>query len=325
MNRTWKLLLTLLAVALLGLGAFVATRVAADSVRPQEIAENGFQAKLFVKSSVAKQVAVIVIGGGPAGDYWASEFAQAGCVGLSLPYTRLAGLPPRPEEIPVEYFAKAIDWFAKRPEVDPEKIILLGASRNAELTLVIASTLPEFVSGAIAFAPSAIHWSNTVLPYNSDEIKPSWTYQGEAIPYLPMEKIKGPEGSKLATLPYWQSGLAQVEQFPEALIPVEKINGPILLLSGEDDKVWPATTMSDMIEARLKANDFPYSLKNIQYPNAGHLISRNLATIEYGRTSQLQIGNQSYEIEFGGTVEGDSEAIKDAKNQIMDFVINFKK
>ncbi|MEO0900275.1 MAG: acyl-CoA thioester hydrolase/BAAT C-terminal domain-containing protein, partial [Bacteroidota bacterium] len=45
--------------------------------------------------------------------------------------------------------------------------------------------------------------------------------------------------------------MQQIDQYPSAVIPVEKIAGPILLLSGRDDQVWPSATMSDMMEERL--------------------------------------------------------------------------
>ena len=87
-----------------------------------------------------------------------------------------------PEEINLEYFENAIKWLQKQPEVDPDKIIVMGASRNAELSLVIASIFPKLVGGVIAYAPSSVSWSNTVLPYNSNDLKPSWKYQGIDIP-----------------------------------------------------------------------------------------------------------------------------------------------
>ncbi|WP_215731646.1 hypothetical protein [Bizionia saleffrena] len=49
----------------------------------------------------------------------------------------------------------------------------MGASRNVELALVIASTFPEIVSGVVAYSTRSISWSNTILPYNSNQLKPS--------------------------------------------------------------------------------------------------------------------------------------------------------
>jgi hypothetical protein len=63
------------------------------------INQNGFQASYFVKNSTENKAAVVLLGGGQWGDYWANDLAKKGMAGLSLPYTGAAGLPELPEEI----------------------------------------------------------------------------------------------------------------------------------------------------------------------------------------------------------------------------------
>lgn len=225
-----------------------------------------------------------------------------------------------PEEINLEYFENAIKWLQKQPEVDPDKIIVMGASRNAELSLVIASIFPKLVGGVIAYAPSSVSWSNTVLPYNSNDLKPSWKYQGIDIPYIPMDKISGNESNKIETLEYWKSGLAKTDFLTQATIRVEKINGPILLFSGKDDMVWPSSLMADMIEQRIKENNFKYSFQNIKYEEAGHLISSNPKSNSDFRIGKININGKDYEFEYGGTNEGDNKAKQDAKMRLLDFI-----
>lgn len=144
-----------------------------NGMKPKAINETGFQANYFFKEAIQSKTTVVLIGGGQWGDYWAQEFANKEMVGLSLPYTRKEGLPKLLEEINLEYFETAIKWLGKQKSVNPEKIIAMGASRNVELALVIASTFPEIVSGVVAYSPRSISWSNTVLPYNSNQLKPS--------------------------------------------------------------------------------------------------------------------------------------------------------
>ncbi|NPD45858.1 palmitoyl-CoA hydrolase [Lentimicrobium sp. S6] len=248
--------------------------------------------------------------------------ANKSYVGLSLPYTRLEGLLDLPEEIPLEYFEKAIDWLGQQAEVDPKKIIVMGASRNAELALVLASMLPNKISGVIAYAPSSVSWANRVLPYNSDHLKASWTYKGEDIPYIPMEKITPNTSSEINTLAYWKSGLEKTEVRELASIKVENINGPILLFSGKEDGVWPAAQMADSIEKRIKAHGFKYPFYNIQYENAGHLISRNpdSDTDVSTRIGQMNIKGKNYDFEYGGSMDGDNQAKKLARLKLFEFL-----
>ncbi|RPJ54618.1 MAG: hypothetical protein EHM23_28545 [Acidobacteria bacterium] len=39
------------------------------------------------------------------------------------------------------------------------------------------------------------------------------------------------------------------EAVEKAVIPGEKINGPVLLVSGKDDRLWPSSAMVDMVIA----------------------------------------------------------------------------
>lgn len=320
MKKNRKYIIRIGIIAFLFVGYFIADSFLFNGIRPKNINENGFQANYFAKNVAQKKAAIVLIGGGQWGDYWGLQFANNGFVGLSLPYTRLEGLPKLPEEINLEYFENAIKWLKKQPEVDPDKIIVMGASRNAELSLIIASIFPELVGGVIAYAPSSVSWSNTVLPYNSIDLKPSWKYQGIDIPYIPMDKISGNDSDKIETLEYWKSGLAKTDYVTQATIKVEKINGPILLFSGLDDMVWPSSLMADMIEQRIKESNFKNSFQNIKYEKAGHLISSNPEINSDFKTGKMNINGKDYEFEFGGTNEGDQKAKQDAKIRLLEFM-----
>lgn len=196
----------------------------------------------------------------------------------------------------------------------------MGASRNAELALIIASAFPNLIHGVIAYAPSSVSWSNTVLPYNSDELKASWTLNGLDIPYIPMEKIKGNESNTIDMLEYWERGLSKTTFVEQASIKVEQINGPILLFSGNDDKVWPASKMADRIQKRLEENQYKYASQNIKYDNAGHSISGNPDDKSSYGTRTITIDGTSYNYEQGGDTEGDYKAKQDARMKVMAFL-----
>ena len=320
MSKKRKYIIPFVISIILIAGYLIADSILFEGVRPKAINENGFQAKYFAKNNLTNKTAIVLIGGGQWGDYWAQEFSKKEMVALSLPYTGIDGLPKLPEDIDLEYFENAINWLKEQPEVNPDKIIVMGASRNAELALVIASTFTNTIKGVIAYSPSSVSWSNTVLPYNSNELKPSWKYKGIDIPYIPMEKIAGNKAGKVEMIAYWEKGLSKTDLVDHAFIKVEFITGPILLFSGIDDKVWPSSKMADMIETRLEENNFKYALKNIQYENAGHLISGNPEQKTGLRTGKINLGGREFEYEFGGTDGGDYKAKKDAKIKLMEFL-----
>jgi dienelactone hydrolase len=320
MRNNRKFILLIGIIAILFVGYFIADYMLFNGIKSKSINENGFQANYFAKDELKDKTAIILIGGGQWGDFWAQEFANKEMVGLSIPYTGKKGLPRLPEEIELEYFENAINWLIKQPEVDPNKLVVMGASRNAELALIIASLFTESVRGVVAYAPSSVSWSNTVLPYNSNELKPSWKYKGVDVPYIPMNKIIGIESNKIKMVEYWKKGLAKTDFIIQAAIKVEKVNGPIILFSGKDDKVWPSSIMADMIEKRLEDNSFEHSFQNIKYDNAGHLISNNPDDKSSYRTGRINIDGKDYEYEFGGNDDGDLKAKQDAKIKLMEFL-----
>lgn len=317
-----RIIIGISTIIILVVGYFVADSILFEGIKPESLDQDGIKGNYYAAPNTENKTTVLLVGGGQWGNYWGSELAKRGFVGLSLPYTRVEGLPELPEEIPLEYFQKALIWLSEQPEVNSNKIVVMGASRNAELALIIASHYPKKVSGAIAFSPSSVSWPNTVLPFNSDVLKASWTYKGEDIPYIPMEKIAGNKSKTINTLEYWKNGLNQNSYVENASIKVEKINGPILLLSGKDDEVWPSAQMANMIEERLKEFNFNNNVQNIQYSNAGHLISGNPESKNEERTGKMTIKGKQYDFKYGGTNEGDFKAKKDAKNRVLELISN---
>ncbi len=58
----------------------------------------------------------------------------------------------------------------------------------------------------------------------------------------------------------------------DAAIPVERIEGPILLISGTDDRLWPSTRFCELIEKRLQERGFAHHYSHLRCEGAGHAI-----------------------------------------------------
>src|SRR5258708_2329887 len=59
-------------------------------------------------------------------------------------------------------------------------------------------------------------------------------------------------------------------EWPE--IEVEKIRGPILMMSGSDDQMWPSLVLADLAAQRLLRNNFTHKFDHVTYAGAGHFI-----------------------------------------------------
>jgi hypothetical protein len=67
--------------------------------------------------------------------------------------------------------------------------------------------------------------------------------------------------------------MADEEAVERAAIPVERITGPVLLLSPKDDQPWPSTMMATKVMQRLQDHQHPYLFEHRAYDSVGHMIS----------------------------------------------------
>jgi bile acid acyltransferase/acyl-CoA thioester hydrolase-like protein len=97
-----------------------------------------------------------------------------------------------------------------------------------------------------------------------------------------------------------------------AVIPVERIRGPVLLACGAQDLVWPSCAYVDAITARLHAHRSDAPVTALRYGDAGHLIGG--LTAWYGSLTDDALTS------FGGTVAGTQAAQDDAHAKLLAFL-----
>ncbi|WP_135853951.1 acyl-CoA thioesterase/bile acid-CoA:amino acid N-acyltransferase family protein [Halorussus salinus] len=189
-------------------------------------------------------------------------------------------LPDQLAEVPLEYLQRSADWMRGRPAVREGPVGLLGTSKGAELALLAGATF-DWVGAVAAYAPSGVVWAG--LTYGG-ETTSSWTLDGEEVPYVPTgfpPSVVGdyaaswPLGESVSLRPTYEVGLEQAsdERIRRATIPVENIDGPVTLVSGEDDRLWPSAELGGIAERRLREHDHPHSVRHLTVESAGHAIS----------------------------------------------------
>ena len=206
----------------------------------------------------------------------AGVFQSHGLTTLALAYVMEEGLPQQFSAIPIDFLEAA----AKRlHDMGYEKVGLWGISKGAELALTAGSLLPGLVNAVIAVAPMNTVCQAFVKDRGISFLPGScWSFHGKELPYTPYGSEKFPLGHVL-----WKSLLMReltmydlylpVVQHPDpaAVIPVEKITGPILLISSKLDTMWPSELAASRIMQRLHACDFPYFCQHLSYDYGSHL------------------------------------------------------
>ncbi len=243
--------------------------VASPKARPVRttVAENGLVANLYTPPDANGALpAVIVLGGGdgglgkmPAWEAW--SLATRGFVALQVSYFNGPGQSHQLALIPLEYFKTAIDWLQRQPMVDPARLGIMGTTFGGEAALVIAAHYPE-IRTVVAAMPSSVVWSG--IDYT--KTPPStFTLAGQPLPFLPYVT----EGRSISIYDLYAKGLVALDRHPDAIIPVENINGPVMLVCGEQDRQWPSCDMSAQIVTRLTAKAFKFDVQLLAYADAG--------------------------------------------------------
>ena len=282
----------------------------------------------FAPAGAASCPAVLVVGGSDGSNYFrwvAALLAAHGFAALGLSYFADDDLPAEMVEIPLEYFVEAIAWLRARTEVAGRRVGLVGPSRGGELALLLAATVPG-VAAVAALVPSSLTGGG-IGASPAAMVRSAWTLDGKPFPMIAPRfdadamrafGVAMAAGTPLAMTPGFQRLLDGAgADLDAAAIPVEQIRGPILMLSGGDDQVWPSARFAEMAIARLQAHRFAHPVEHLSYPHAGHTSSLPPylpTSLTWSRHPQVPLA-----LEMGGTPRANAEASADAWPRIVAF------
>jgi dienelactone hydrolase len=233
-------------------GVEVARTLLIEEIAGTDVRERGLYGRFFRPATGGQVPGVLVLGsdGGlvPYAMREAALLARHGFAALVLAYFYMGSLPYRLAGIPLEYFGGAIGWLKDQPSVRGDRLGVIGTSRGGELALLLGAHYPD-LQAVVSYVGSGL-----VFP-SPTGLEPAWTFRGSPLPWIsnPFDILQ-----------------ADPKQFERAEIPVERTNGPVLLISGDADQVWPSTQLSQVAMDRLGRYKRPYHDEFRHYPDAGH-------------------------------------------------------
>jgi dienelactone hydrolase len=233
----------------------------------QTVATAGFFGSYCAPARGAPRRPAVLIFGGSEGGLAVADLARLlasrGYPALALAYFHAPGRPANLVRIPLEYFAQAARWLRRTAGdasagtasggTGSRPLVAWGFSRGSEAALLLGVHFPGLVSAVIAGSPSSVtneaFSSSSALP--PDEA--AWTLGGRPLP------VASPPGDPRSAAN------------PAAVIPVGRIRGPVLLLAGADDQLWPSPSYARAIMAALAAHHDPYLHQLKEFGGAGHV------------------------------------------------------
>jgi dienelactone hydrolase len=262
--------------------------LATDSIETtdERPAQVGFYGEWVRPKHVGEHTAILLFGGSEGAltqGSLAETLAAHGYPVLHLAYFAEPGLPQSLRRVPLEYFEGALRWLARQPEVDPGRIVTWGWSRGGEASLVLASTFPQLVHAAVGYVPSAY-----VFPAPADPGVPAWTYRGRP----------------LAT----------------GAIPVWKTSGPVFVVGGDDDRLWPSGDFVRQVEQGMREHG-RRDVTALAYEGAGHMLYQAVPLqIETSAIGYGQVESAYGPLDFGGSPRADEAGLERSWPRLLRFL-----
>ncbi|MBL8924537.1 MAG: acyl-CoA thioesterase/BAAT N-terminal domain-containing protein [Myxococcaceae bacterium] len=281
----------------------------------------GVYGDLYLPASAAPWPILIAIGGREGGSAVTNElartFVEQGYLVLALSYWGIETLPARMDRLPLEYFLSAIEVAKEYPGARMDRVGLIGVGRGGEAALLVGS-LSTQVKAVVSVVGSGVSW-----PAADPWTEPTWTFQDAGVPHVPwvnaqpVTRTRPDGGVEVTQREQWSETLRQAS--PQALeaatIAVERIGGPVLLLSAGDDQVWPSCSLSDVAWARLvdAGHVGRFSLDGREcYPGAGHALNPGFVGLPMGSTLFVERPDGGVFDALGGSPQANGEGSRAA-------------
>ncbi|KAM6171622.1 peroxisomal succinyl-coenzyme A thioesterase-like isoform 1-T1 [Erethizon dorsatum] len=229
-------------------------------VRRVPVREGRVRATLFLPPGPGPFPGIIDIYGVGGGllEYRASLLAGHGFATLALAFYDFEDLPKDYSNLYLDYFEESMCYMLRHPQVKGPGIGLLGISLGADICLSMASFLKNVsatvsINGSGTSGNRTIHYKQTnIPPLGHDLRRTKVTFSG----ILDIVDIR--------------NDIVGGHKNP-SVIPIERAEGPILFIVGQDDHNWRsdlyAQTASERLQAHGKEKPQVFS-----YPGTGHYI-----------------------------------------------------
>ncbi|KAK3745590.1 hypothetical protein QZH41_016232 [Actinostola sp. cb2023] len=235
-------------------------------VRRVAVHEGRIWGTLFLPPGDGPFQGVIDLIGGHGGlvEFKAALLASNGFAAFSLAYFNYEDLPVELEDLDLEYFLEAVDWFKNHPQVIPGGIGVMGISKGAEIACLLAAHSMDVMATVSIGGP----YGFSICPI---------LHKGKQIPFVKYDASKvvtytvedGAVSWRNCCIPDdWEGSI----QDNPTVFPLENACGSLLLVYGTDDQCIDAELSASKLYERMKAFGKEAQCSILGYHGAGHII-----------------------------------------------------
>lgn len=250
-----------------------------------DVEKDGFYGAYW-KNKTTSQSAVIAMLGDDPEDYLAKKCVKwLQKLGLNVLTMSPGKKNYSHHNYPLERIETAVEWLIKNGN---QKIGIIGASTTGTLALTAASYFPQ-ITLTVALTPSDFIWQGfeqgkkdgyTEWPIKGESL---FTYKGQPLPYMPfcyqhpeygkvMQAESKRNGDRLSSRKLFDDSELKHPLKEEEMIPVEKIQGKILLIGAEDDTLWDTAKYIRRMEKRLEEKPHNSDVEVAVYEHGTHFV-----------------------------------------------------
>ncbi|XP_008850129.1 acyl-coenzyme A amino acid N-acyltransferase 2-like [Nannospalax galili] len=229
-------------------------------VQRKQIREGRVRGVLFLPPGDGPFPGIIDLFGRIGGvvEFRASLLASRGFVVLALAYFAYEDLPNKLLEVDLEYFEDAANFLLAHPKVQRPGIGVISVSKGAEIGLAMACYLKQVVATVCINGSSVV--LDLPLRYKDLVVTPI---------RLGLERtqvhVSGAARFRYLTDDLWN------KLNPQSMLPVEKAQGWILFIVGENDECLDSRGYAERAMQQLQSHGRSRG-RMLAYPGAGHLI-----------------------------------------------------
>ena len=233
----------------------------------------------------------------------AALLASHGFAALALAYFAYDDLPQTLDQVELEYFEEAARMLLKDPRVLSHGVGLLSISRGSEIALMLAAHQSDIIRAVVPVSPAHVLSFNLI-------------HKGNPLEYIALDvsRIKKTENNAVC----FKDGYHMIyySQNSPAIIPVERINCPILLVYGTDDLVVDAAYMAERIQQRMEDHGKGSLCTVLGYLDTGHVIEPPYTP--HGHASFNQVFRVN--LAMGGETKAHAKAQEDFWPKVLKFL-----
>ncbi len=250
-----------------------------------DVEKDGFYGAYWKNKTTSESAVIAMLGDDPE-DYLAKKCVKwLQKLGLNVLTMSPGKKNYSHHNYPLERIETAVEWLIKNGN---QKIGIIGASTTGTLALTAASFFPQ-ITLTVALTPSDFIWQGfeqgkkdgyTEWPIKGESL---FTYKGQPLPYMPfcyqhpeygkvMQEESKRNGDRLSSRKLFDDSELKHPLKEEEMIPVEKIQGKILLIGAEDDTLWDTAKYIRRMEKRLNEKPHNSDVEVAVYEHGTHFV-----------------------------------------------------